>query len=67
MISFTGSTETGKKIMSSTSSSIKRLSLRLGGKFNFILDDDDIEKYGKIAIESFALIQAKLVWPLQNY
>lgn len=54
MISFTGSTETGKKIMSSASSSIKRLSLELGGKNSIlILDDDDIEKYVEIAIESF--------------
>ena len=37
MISFTGSTETGKKIMSSASSSIKRLSLELGGKNSILI------------------------------
>ena len=32
MISFTGSTKTGKEIYSSSSNNIKRLSLELGGK-----------------------------------
>jgi acyl-CoA reductase-like NAD-dependent aldehyde dehydrogenase len=44
MISFTGSSETGKAIMAAASGNIKRLSLELGGKNPFIvLDDADIE------------------------
>lgn len=54
MISFTGSTATGKKIMNAASSSIKRLSLELGGKNSIlILDDKNINKYIKIVIDSF--------------
>lgn len=45
MISFTGSTEVGRKIMiASASSNLKKLSLELGGKSPFVIfDDADIE------------------------
>lgn len=42
MVSFTGSTATGKRIMASASSSIKRISLELGGNdAAIVLDDAD--------------------------
>ena len=54
MISFTGSTETGKKIMSLGSKNIKRLSLELGGKNSIIImKDADINKSVDIVIKSF--------------
>ncbi|HTY81211.1 MAG TPA: aldehyde dehydrogenase family protein [Dehalococcoidales bacterium] len=44
MISFTGSSESGKKIMSAVGGSIKRVQLELGGKNPFIvLEDADID------------------------
>jgi acyl-CoA reductase-like NAD-dependent aldehyde dehydrogenase len=44
MISFTGSTATGKKIMRDSSESIKKVTLELGGKSpNIVLDDCDID------------------------
>ena len=44
LISFTGSSETGKEIMSRASATVKRLVLELGGKNPFIvLDDADID------------------------
>lgn len=44
MIAFTGSTETGKKIMRSASSSIKRVTLELGGNDPaIVLPDADVE------------------------
>ena len=43
MVAFTGSSETGKAIMSAASQTIKRLQMELGGKNPFIiLDDADI-------------------------
>jgi acyl-CoA reductase-like NAD-dependent aldehyde dehydrogenase len=43
MISFTGSSESGKKIMTSAGSTLKRVQLELGGKNPFIvLEDADI-------------------------
>lgn len=46
MISFTGSTEVGRKIMiASASSNLKKLSLELGGKSPFIIfEDADVDK-----------------------
>jgi aldehyde dehydrogenase (NAD+) len=42
MVSFTGSTATGRRIMSSAASTVKRVFLELGGKSaNIILDDAD--------------------------
>jgi acyl-CoA reductase-like NAD-dependent aldehyde dehydrogenase len=54
MISFTGSTAVGKKIMRTASKNIKRISLELGGKNSMIvLDDADIKKSLQIIIDSF--------------
>ena len=56
MVSFTGSTAVGKKIMASSSATIKRLSLELGGKNSMIvLSDAKIFETVKILIESFCL------------
>lgn len=44
-VSFTGSTATGKKVMASGASSLKRLTLELGGNdAAIVLDDVDVEK-----------------------
>jgi len=44
-ISFTGSTETGKKVMASAASALKRISLELGGNDALIvLDDMDVKE-----------------------
>ena len=52
LISFTGSSETGKMIMEKVSRSVKRLALELGGKNPFIvLEDADIELTAKRAVE----------------
>ncbi|MHB2025681.1 MAG: gamma-aminobutyraldehyde dehydrogenase [Elusimicrobiota bacterium] len=40
MISFTGDTETGKKIMRQASATVKRLHFELGGKAPFVVFDD---------------------------
>ena len=54
MISFTGSTFVGKKIMKSSSKTIKRLSLEMGGKNSFIvLNDANIDKTVDLIINSF--------------
>src|SRR5438477_11519433 len=43
-LSFTGSTETGKKLMAQCASTVKKLSLELGGNAPFIVfDDADLE------------------------
>jgi len=45
MVSFTGSTRAGKRVMELASQSVKRVSLELGGKSaNIICDDADLEK-----------------------
>ncbi|MCB1180036.1 MAG: NAD-dependent succinate-semialdehyde dehydrogenase [Leptospiraceae bacterium] len=52
-ISFTGSTKTGSLLMTQSSSTIKKLSLELGGNAPFIVfDDADIEEAVKGAILS---------------
>lgn len=44
-VSFTGSTETGKKVMASAAETIKRLTLELGGNdASIVLDDVDTKK-----------------------
>ncbi len=54
MISFTGSTSSGKKIMEMSSNKIKRLSLELGGKNPIIVfSDANLKKTVKIVIKSF--------------
>lgn len=51
LISFTGSSETGKILMERASRSVKRLALELGGKNPFIvLEDVDIESTAKRAV-----------------
>jgi len=45
MVSFTGSTRAGKRVMQLAAEMVKRVSLELGGKSaNIILDDADVEK-----------------------
>ena len=54
MISFTGSTKVGKKIMANASKNIKRLSLELGGKNSILVfEDADIKRTINIIIDSF--------------
>lgn len=53
LLSFTGSSETGKAIMAAGSQTMKRMTLELGGKNPFIiLDDADLEKTAKKAVMS---------------
>lgn len=48
MISFTGSTATGRSIMESASSSIKKVTLELGGKSpNIVFEDADLDRAAK--------------------
>ncbi len=56
LISFTGSSETGKSIMAAASSTVKRLTLELGGKNPFIvLEDADVDfTVGKGVFSSYA-------------
>jgi succinate-semialdehyde dehydrogenase/glutarate-semialdehyde dehydrogenase len=52
-ISFTGSTEVGKKLMAQCSTTVKRLSLELGGNAPFIVfDDADLDKAADGALGS---------------
>jgi acyl-CoA reductase-like NAD-dependent aldehyde dehydrogenase len=53
MVSFTGSSETGKRIMQVGSCNMKRLTLELGGKNPFIvLEDADIDAAVQCAVHS---------------
>jgi acyl-CoA reductase-like NAD-dependent aldehyde dehydrogenase len=53
LVSFTGSSETGKDIMARSSATVKRLVLELGGKNPFIiLDDADIDLAAEKAMTS---------------
>lgn len=48
-VSFTGSTATGKKVMSSVSDTLKRLTLELGGNdAAIVLDDVDVKKQAPV-------------------
>ena len=48
MLSFTGSTSTGKKILASASSAVKKTTLELGGKSpNIVFEDADLERAAK--------------------
>ena len=48
MVSFTGSTATGKKVMSMSSESLKKVTLELGGKSpNIVLPDADLDHAAK--------------------
>jgi betaine-aldehyde dehydrogenase len=54
MVSFTGSSATGKDIMRAASGTIKRIQLELGGKNPFIvLDDVDVDAIVSAAVPSF--------------
>ncbi len=45
MVSFTGSTNTGKKVMEAASGAIKKVTLELGGKSpNIVFDDCDLDR-----------------------
>jgi acyl-CoA reductase-like NAD-dependent aldehyde dehydrogenase len=56
LISFTGSSETGKEIMARASQTVKRLTLELGGKNPFIvLEDADIDAAAQKAVMSSLL------------
>lgn len=51
LVSFTGSSETGRRIMAAASQSTKRVTLELGGKNPFIiLDDADLETTAEKAV-----------------
>jgi betaine-aldehyde dehydrogenase len=53
MVGFTGSSDTGKRIMEMGSCNIKRMSLELGGKNPFIVfDDADIDSAVRCAVHS---------------
>lgn len=48
MVSFTGSTSTGRRIMERSSSSIKKVTLELGGKSpNIVFEDADLDQAAK--------------------
>ncbi len=48
MVSFTGSTSTGRKIMQSASENIKKVTLELGGKSpNIVFEDADLDRAAK--------------------
>lgn len=52
-VSFTGSTVTGKKVAASAASSLKRLTLELGGNdAGVVLDDVDVKKTARGVIDS---------------
>ncbi len=51
MVSFTGSTAAGKKVMAAGAETVKRVALELGGKSAFVvLDDADLPKAVKIGL-----------------
>jgi aldehyde dehydrogenase (NAD+) len=51
MVSFTGSTQAGKRVMSVAAGTVKKVSLELGGKSAFVvLDDADLGKAVKIGL-----------------
>ncbi len=61
MISFTGSTETGKEIIRDSSNGIKKISLELGGKSpNIVFADADLESAAKGVIFSIFLNSGQL-------
>lgn len=61
VVSFTGGTETGEKILRATASSFKKVSLELGGKnANIILKDADLSKAIPSALRSSFLNQGQI-------
>ena len=75
LISFTGSTETGRRIMSTAGSSLKRVFLELGGKSAaIVLDDADLA--GAVGTAAFSVcmhagqgcaLTTRLVVPRESY
>ncbi len=75
LVSFTGSTETGKRIMSSAAGSLKRVFLELGGKSAaIVLDDADLA--GAVGTAAFSVcmhagqgcaLTTRLVVPRDRY
>ena len=61
-IAFTGSTEVGKKIISTTASSNKKLTMELGGKSPFVVfEDADLDSAVEGLLMQFGLIKDKYV------
>jgi aldehyde dehydrogenase (NAD+) len=51
MVSFTGSTAAGKRVMAVAAATVKKVSLELGGKSAFVvLDDADLAKAAKVGV-----------------
>jgi len=75
MISFTGSTATGRRIAEKAAPTIKRLFLELGGKSaNIILDDADLDLYARLAAEAVTahagqgcVLPTRLLAPRSSY
>lgn len=75
MISFTGSTATGRAVMADAAATVKKVFLELGGKSAFIaLDDADIATAGSVAAFTAAIhagqgcaITTRLVVPRSRY
>jgi acyl-CoA reductase-like NAD-dependent aldehyde dehydrogenase len=62
-VSFTGETATGKQIMEKASSTLKRVSLELGGKSpHIVFADGDIEAAATFAARGFCLNQGQICW-----
>ncbi|WP_336881704.1 aldehyde dehydrogenase [Rhodococcus globerulus] len=75
LISFTGSTATGRAVMSTASSTLKKVFLELGGKSAFIvLDDADIKSASSVAAFSVCVhagqgcaLSTRLLVPRSRY
>jgi acyl-CoA reductase-like NAD-dependent aldehyde dehydrogenase len=60
-VSFTGSTQTGKKILQASISNLKRVTLELGGKSpHIIMADADIELAARVAAAAFCLLTGQV-------
>jgi phenylacetaldehyde dehydrogenase len=60
-VSFTGSTETGKKILAASIRNLKRVTLELGGKSpHIIMADADIELAARVAASAFCLLTGQV-------
>jgi len=58
MVAFTGSTATGRRIMSAASATLKRTFLELGGKSVYLILDDDGDISGPIEGSAFVCMHA---------
>ena len=60
-VSFTGSTETGKKILGASVGNLKRVTLELGGKSpHIIMPDADLEQAARNAASGFCLLTGQV-------